>query len=91
MGAQGSRISAVCVVAVLISACGSAQSIHPTTTSRPKSDVPLQQVVTAGQLTFKLPSSWTVGYGTCRCGWGTPDTATLNNGPRLEGKSALVL
>jgi len=40
----------------------------------------LKQVVRAGQLFFKLPTSWAVGHGTCRCGWGTPDTATLDNG-----------
>jgi hypothetical protein len=46
---------------------------------------------------FKLPSSWAVDYGTCRCGWGKPDTATLDNGPQdvrlachcpLEGENA---
>jgi hypothetical protein len=51
-------------------------------TTRPKPLAWLQQVVRTGQLTFKLPSSWEVGYGTCRCGWGTPDTATLDNGPQ---------
>jgi len=41
----------------------------------------LPQVVRAGGLTFRVPSSWSVGYGTCRCGWGTPGTVTLDNGP----------
>lgn len=78
---------ALCVVAVLATACGAAkQSVHPTTTTtRAPAGVPLRKVVTAGRLTFRIPSSWTVGYGTCRCGWGKPDTATLNNGPQRAG------
>ena len=80
------RTSALCVVAVLGTACGgAAQSIHPTTTTRPLDAASLQQVVTAGLLTFKVPSSWKVGYGTCRCAWGEPDTATLDNGPQGGG------
>jgi len=47
--------------------------------------VSLEQVVRAGQLVFSLPSSWAIGYGTCRCGWGEPDTATLDNGPQGGG------
>jgi hypothetical protein len=34
---------------------------------------------------FKIPLWWAVGYGVCRCGWGTPDTATLDNGPQEGG------
>jgi hypothetical protein len=80
------RTSALCVVAVLGTACGgAAQSIHPSTTTRPLNASSLQQVVTTGRLTFKLPSTWKVGYGTCRCGWGDPDTATLDNGPQGGG------
>jgi hypothetical protein len=80
------RTSALCVVAVFGTACGgAAQSIHPTTTTRPLDAASLQRVVTAGRLTFKLPPSWKVGYGTCRCGWGEPDTATLDNGPQGGG------
>jgi len=75
--------SALCFVAVLGTACGGpAQSIHPTTTTRPLDTSSLKQVVTAGQLTFRLPSSWKVGHGTCRCGWGNPETAILDNGPQ---------
>ena len=78
--------SALCFVGVLGTACGgAAQSIHPTTTTRPLATASLQQVVTAGRLTFTIPTSWTVGYGACRCGWGEPDTATLDNGPQGGG------
>jgi hypothetical protein len=45
----------------------------------------LQQVIKAGRLMFKLPHSWAVGYGFCRCAWGKPDTATLENGPQKGG------
>jgi hypothetical protein len=90
--------SALCVVAVLAAACGgAAQSVQPSTTTRPlavaRSTTPplavasLQRVVAAGRLTFQLPSSWIVGYGTCRCGWGEPNTATLDNGPQGGGVS----
>jgi len=80
------RTSLLCVVAVLATACGgAAQSVHPTTTTRPLDTAALQQVVTAGRLTFNLPSSWTVGHGVCRCGWGMPDTATLDNGLQEGG------
>ena len=76
------RTTALCVVGVLGTACGGAlQSIHPTTT-RPPPSTNLQQVVTAGQLSFVIPSTWSVGHGTCRCGWGKPDTVTLDNGPQ---------
>jgi len=79
-------VSALCVVAVTGTACGgAAQSVHSTTTTRRMAAVSLQQVVTDGRLTFKLPSSWSIGYGTCRCGWGDPDTATLDNGPQGGG------
>jgi hypothetical protein len=81
------RTSLLGLVALLGAACGgTAQSIHPTTTIRTLDRAAsLQQVVIAVQLTFKVPSSWKVGYGTCRCGWGKPDTATLNNGPQGGG------
>ena len=79
MGVTSLKTSALCVVAAVGTACGgAAQSIHSTTTTRPPAAASLQQVVTAGRLTFKLPSSWTVDYGTCRCGWGKPNTATLD-------------
>ncbi len=77
------RASALCVVAVLGAACGQAtQSINRSRTTRPLEVASLQQAVAAGRLTFRLPSSWVVGYGTCRCAWGEPDTATLDNGPQ---------
>jgi hypothetical protein len=80
------RVSALCVIAILVTACGgTARSIHPTTTTRPLVAASLQQVVTAGQLSFRIPSSWTVGHGICRCGWGEPSTATLDNGPQVGG------
>ena len=91
------RRALLCGVAVLGTACGgAAQTTHPstsgpstsssvttrpTTTSRPSPPSDLPRVVTAGRLTFDLPSSWTVGYGTCRCGWGEPGTATLGQRP----------
>jgi hypothetical protein len=69
----------------MAAACGGAeQSVRPSTTTRPRALAALQQVVRTGQLTFKLPSSWVVAFGSCRCGWGTPDTATLDNGPQTE-------
>jgi hypothetical protein len=80
--------------AALGAACGGAtQSTHatPTTTSatttttQPPAVTGLQKVVTAGRLTFTIPSSWTVGYGTCRCNWGAPDTAVLDNGHQNGG------
>jgi hypothetical protein len=75
----------LCLVAVVATACGGASpSVHPPTTTRPPA-ASLDRVVDAGRLTFKIPSSWTVGYGTCRCGWGVPDTATLDNGPQAAG------
>jgi hypothetical protein len=78
------RTAALCVVSVLGAACGGvSQSAHPTT--RPRAVTSLQQIVTAGRLRFAIPSSWTVGHGYCRCGWGRPDTATLDNGPQRGG------
>ena len=75
----------LCMIALMGAACGEAgQSARPSTTTRPRALASLQQVVRTGRLTFKLPSSWVVGYGVCRCGWGTPDTATLDNGPQTE-------
>jgi hypothetical protein len=83
MSVKPLRTSLLCILAVLAAACGgTAQSVHPTTTTRPLDGPSLQQAVTAGRLTFKLPSSWVVSHGTCRCAWGEPDTATLNNGPQ---------
>lgn len=80
------RASALCAIAVLVAACGgAARSIHPTTTTRPLAAASLPRAVIAGQLTFKIPSSWTVEHGTCRCGWGEPSTATLDNGPQEGG------
>ena len=79
-------VPALCIVAVMGTACGpAAQSVHSTTTTRSLAAASLQQVVADGRLAFKLPSSWVVGFGTCRCGWGEPDTATLNNGPQGGG------
>ena len=86
MGLRPLKASVLCVVAVLATACGGvAQSVHPATTTRPSASAPQQQVVTAGRLTFAVPSSWTVGYGACRCGWGEPGTVTLDNGPQGGG------
>ena len=85
MSVRPLRTLALCVIAVLVTACGgAARSIHPATTTRPLAAASLQQAVTAGQLSFKIPSSWTVGQGACRCGWGEPSTATLDNGPQRE-------
>lgn len=79
------RTSVLCALAVLGTACGgAARSIHSTTTTRLPPAASLQGVA-AGRLTFKLPSSWRVGYGMCRCGWGEPSTATLDNGPQGGG------
>ena len=86
----------LCGIAVLGTACGGAvqsthpatthpATTHPATTTRPIATSDLQQVVSAGRLTFALPSSWAVGYGTCRCGWGAPGTATLGNGQQTPG------
>jgi hypothetical protein len=80
------RTPALCAIAVLGTACGGvAQSVHSTTTTRPVGSDSLQQVIKAGRLMFKLPLSWAVGYGVCRCAWGSPDTATLDNGPQEGG------
>jgi|GEM_PF-5649370 len=80
------RSGLLCVVAVLVSACGSTtESAHSTSTTRPPTSTLLGQVVDSGHLTFKLPSSWLVSHGTCRCGWGEPATATLDNGPPTGG------
>ena len=77
------KIPTLCAIALLSSACGGAgKSVDSTTTSRPTGSDHLQQVVTAGSLTFKVPLSWTVGYGLCRCAWGSPNTVTLDNGPQ---------
>ncbi len=73
------------MIVLMGAGCGGAeQTARPSATTRPKPLASLQQVVRTGQLTFKLPSSWVVGYGTCRCGWGAPDTATLDNGAQAE-------
>ena len=86
MSVKPLRASALCVMAILVTACGgTARAIDPTTTTRPLGAASLQQAVTAGQLSFKIPSSWTVGHGICRCGWGEPSTATLDNGPQQGG------
>ena len=86
MGVKPLRASALCVIGILVTACGgTAGSTHPTTTTRPLAVASLQQVVTTGQLSFRIPSSWTVGHGVCRCGWGEPSTATLDNGPLRGG------
>ena len=79
------RAPTLCVVAVVVAACGgAAQSVHPATTRSAAPDR-LTHVVRAGRLAFTLPSSWAVGQGVCRCGWGVPDTATLDNGPQGGG------
>jgi hypothetical protein len=73
-------------MAVMVTACGGpARSIHPTMSTPPPAAAAPQQTITAGQLTFEIPSSWDVEHGTCRCGWGQPDTATLDNGPQQGG------
>jgi hypothetical protein len=79
------KTTALCVVSVLGAACGGvSQSADPTTT-RPPTVTSLKQVVTDGQLRFAVPSTWTVGHGVCRCGWGQPNTATLGNGVQEGG------
>lgn len=85
MGLKSSRAPAVLAIALVCSACGTGQSTRAATTTRPPAAASLPQVVDAGRLTFRLPTSWKVGYGTCRCGWGEPDTATLDNGPQEGG------
>jgi hypothetical protein len=81
------RVLAVGAIAVLAAACGGGtESVHSTTTTRPQPSVSLPQVITAGSLTFRLPQSWAVSHGVCRCGWGIPDTATLDNGPEQGGE-----
>ncbi len=80
------RTTTLCLVAVGAAACGgAAQSVHSTTTSHTVVSARLPQMVTVGHLQFELPASWKVGYGTCRCGFGQPDTATLDNGPQGGG------
>jgi len=80
------RTPALCALAVWGTACGGVvQSVHSTTTTRPVGSDSLHQVIKAGQLIFKVPLSWAVGYGACRCAWGVPNTATLNNGPQEGG------
>ena len=87
------RAAVLCGIAALGTACGAAtQSVRSTTTTtttttttRPPAEADLQQVVSAGRLKFTIPSSWTVGYGMCRCNWGEPGTATLNNGHQSGG------
>lgn len=77
---------ALCALALLGAACGGGmQSVHSTTTTRAETSVPLTRVIKAGGLTFRIPRSWAVGYGVCRCAWGMPDTATLDNGPETGG------
>lgn len=77
---------ALCAIAVLGAACGGGvQSVHSTTATRPPTSIPLPQVIRAGRLMFKLPLSWAVSHGVCRCAWGLPDTATLDNGPEEGG------
>jgi hypothetical protein len=71
-----------------MTACGgAATSGHAPSTVPPatSSASPLPKKVEAGHLTFRLPASWVVGYGTCRCSWGSPATATLDNGPQQGG------
>lgn len=85
MGLRPLGTAGLCVVSVLGAACGGvSQSAHSTTTPPPAAS-PLQQVVTAGQLRFAIPSTWSVGHGTCRCNWGQPSTATLDNGHQVGG------
>ena len=81
------RTAALGVVALLAAACGGGTaSVRTTTTTTRPATVPAGlQAVTAGHLRFDLPASWTIGYGACRCSWGTPDTATLNNGAEEGG------
>jgi len=74
--------SALCIVAMLGTACGAATRSTSRTTTRPLAPASLRHVVTSGRLTFSIPSTWAVGYGACRCGWGEPGTATLGNGPQ---------
>ena len=78
--------SALSLVAVIVTACGgTVASGHTTTTTRSTEDSSLPQVVKAGHLEFRIPASWVVGYGVCRCSWGSPSTATLNNGDQEGG------
>jgi len=74
-------------VGLLLAACGggTTNGSAPTSSTRPAQLGSAEMAVTAGRLTFTVPSSWTVGYGECRCGWGTPDSATLGNGHLAPG------
>ena len=86
------RTPALCALAVLGTACGGVvQSVHSTTTTRPVGSDSLHQVIKAGELMFKVPLSWAVGYGACRCAWGIPDTAPSTTGLRREGWHAAAL
>ena len=85
MGLRPLGAAGLCVVSVLGAACGGVSQSARSTTTRPPAANTLQQVVTAGQLRFAIPSTWTVGHGTCRCGWGQPSTATLDNGHQGGG------
>jgi hypothetical protein len=80
------KTSALAALALVGAACGGGTpSVQSTTTTRAETSVPLTRVIRAGELTFRIPGSWAVGYGTCRCAWGLPDTATLDNGPETGG------
>ena len=87
------RAAWLCGIAALATACGGAgqadrsttTTTAPTTTTRPSTGGELRQVVSVGRLKFSVPSSWTVGHGTCRCNWGAPGTATLDNGHQSGG------
>jgi hypothetical protein len=82
-------VAVLCGIALVGAACGGAtQSARPkttTTTTRTPAVTGLRQVVSAGRLRFTVPSSWTVRYGMCRCDWGEPGTATLDNGHQTGG------
>ena len=80
---MGRHVTGVVVLAALSAAagCGAGSvAVRPPSTPLRTAPAALEQVVRAGRVTFRVPSSWSVGYGTCRCGWGMPGTVTLDNG-----------
>jgi hypothetical protein len=81
MGRHVTAAVALGALSAAAAACGSGPTaVQPPSTPLRAVPPALHQVVHAGRLTFRVPSSWSVGFGTCRCGWGTPDTVTLDNG-----------
>ena len=58
---------------------GGASSIAPT--RAPIASMASTQTIVWQGLRLSIPSKWIVGSGVCRCGWGPPGSAILNNGP----------